>query len=187
MLLILYRFPDAHKGANGTAKKGKQCHRSIPAVIYLLFVLGSKSAAAGSTPLRVKNTVYAPGNIPTTKKERAAAALIKKKIAAAAAAAQAAAAANHCYYANCNSTGSSNVSNNYGNYSNNSNSNNSNQNTNNIEEMSPGFSGMGNSTKGNNGENKEGRPSIGTITEQWEFMRINFVNNSDEVLYSFIK
>lgn len=30
--------------------------------------------------------------------------------------------------------------------------------------------------------NGDGRPSIGTITEQWEFMRINFVNNSDEVI-----
>lgn len=28
----------------------------------------------------------------------------------------------------------------------------------------------------------EGRPSIGTITTQWEFMRINFLNNSDEEL-----
>jgi hypothetical protein len=28
----------------------------------------------------------------------------------------------------------------------------------------------------------DGRPSIGTITQQWEFMRINFVNNSDEEL-----
>jgi hypothetical protein len=28
----------------------------------------------------------------------------------------------------------------------------------------------------------EGRPSIGTITSQWEFMRSNFVNNSDEEL-----
>lgn len=30
--------------------------------------------------------------------------------------------------------------------------------------------------------NKDGRPSIGTITQQWEFMRTNFVNNSDEEL-----
>jgi hypothetical protein len=29
---------------------------------------------------------------------------------------------------------------------------------------------------------QEGRPSIGTITTQWEFMRTNFVNNSDEEL-----
>lgn len=28
----------------------------------------------------------------------------------------------------------------------------------------------------------DGRPSIGTITTQWEFMRTNFVNNSDEEL-----
>lgn len=28
----------------------------------------------------------------------------------------------------------------------------------------------------------DGRPSIGTITSQWEFMRTNFVNNSDEEL-----
>ena len=106
--------------------------------------------------------MYLAGNIPTTKKERAAAASTKKRIAAAAAAAQAAAVANHCYYAN--SSGSNP---------------NPNRNSNSFQELSPGFSGLGQSSKSSNGD---GRPSIGTITEQWEFMRINFVNNSDEVL-----
>jgi hypothetical protein len=47
-------------------------------------------------------------------------------------------------------------------------------------ELSPVFR----SNKGNNNSHKDsdGRPSIGTITSQWEFMRTNFVNNSDEEL-----
>ena len=77
-------------------------------------------------------------------------------------AAQAAAVANHCYYANSNGGNP-----------------NPNRNSNSFQELSPGFSGLGQSNKSLNGD---GRPSIGTITEQWEFMRINFVNNSDEVL-----
>jgi len=78
------------------------------------------------------------------------------------AAAQAAAVANHCYYTNNGSAGS-----------------NSHRNSNSFQDLSPGFSGLSHTSKSSNGD---GRPSIGTITEQWEFMRINFVNNSDEVI-----
>lgn len=134
--------------------------------LLLIKNLGSKVVAGSTVPITqprpAKTTVYLAGNIPTTKKERAAAASTRKRIAAATAAAQAAAVANHCYYSN--STGGNT---------------NPNRNSNSFQELSPGFSGMGHSNKSSNGD---GRPSIGTITEQWEFMRINFVNNSDEVL-----
>ena len=131
---------------------------------------------------------YGPGNtvlgfIPSTKKERAAAALTKKKIEAAAAAAKAASVASHCYYANLNGTSGSNSNSSYSapvNGSSNNNSSGRTSNGGNVNEMSPVFPGIGSTSKSNN-HTGEGRPSIGTITEQWEFMRTNFVNNSDEV------
>lgn len=45
-------------------------------------------------------------------------------------------------------------------------------------EFSPLFA----KSKSSSHQHADGRPSIGTMTTQWEFMRTNFVNNSDEEL-----
>ena len=117
-------------------------------------VTGSSSGTCNATQPHPTTKTFLAGNIPTTKKERERGIDPKEKSRR----------SNEplLLYTHKGSAGS-----------------NSHRNSNSFQDLSPGFSGLGHTSKSSNGD---GRPSIGTITEQWEFMRINFVNNSDEVI-----